>query len=84
MILQPVRMRGGMERGFRMHCPDNISGEEYVALVAAAAMLLSRGLNDFETFALAEFLQSVSTQLFTLGAFKAFEQSKVPPPPPPE
>lgn len=66
-----------------MHCPDNINGNEYIALVAAAASLLSNGLNDFDTFLLAEFLSAVSSQLFTLGAFKAFEQEKRRRPPPP-
>lgn len=66
-----------------MHCPDGMKGEEYIALVAAASMLLSKNLDQTETFILAEFLQSVSSQLFTLGAFKFIRDATPPPPPPP-
>ncbi|MDR3551744.1 MAG: hypothetical protein P4L75_01340 [Clostridia bacterium] len=59
-----------------MHCPDGINGNEYIALVAATAALLSQNLGEFDTFLLAEFLQAVSSQLFTLGAFKALEEHK--------
>lgn len=59
-----------------MHCPDNVKGEEYIAAVAAASILLSKNLNDIETYILAEFLQSVSTQMFTLAAFKTIEQAR--------
>lgn len=62
-----------------MHCPDGMKGEEYIAMVAAASLLLSKNLDQTETFILAEFLQAVSSQLFTLGAFKF-----IPPPPPPK
>lgn len=57
-----------------MHCPDGLDGCTYVELVAAASILLSKDLNARETFFLAEFLQSVSNQLFTLGAFKEIEK----------
>ncbi|HEX3025698.1 MAG TPA: hypothetical protein VHR42_00490 [Clostridia bacterium] len=57
-----------------MHCPDGIDGKEYVALVAAASILLSESLNAKDTFILAEFLQAVSYQMFTLGAFKEFDR----------
>ena len=57
-----------------MHCPENITGDEYVELVAAASLLLSRNLSARQTFILADFLQSVSTQLYTLAAFKEAER----------
>jgi hypothetical protein len=63
-----------------MHCPDGVNGNEYVALVAAISMSLAKNLDPRETFILAELLQNVSYQLFTLGAFKEFERR--PPPPP--
>lgn len=53
-----------------MHCPNNFDGAEYIELVAAAAILLSKNLDSVNTFILAEFLQSISYQLVTLGAFK--------------
>jgi hypothetical protein len=59
-----------------MHCPDNISGYEYVELVAAAAIILSKDLNAWNTFLLAEFLNDVSRQLFVLGGFKEFQEKK--------
>lgn len=57
-----------------MHCPDGINGCEYIELVAAAAIALSRDLDARNTFLLAEFLQSVSYQLFTLAAFKESQE----------
>ena len=63
-----------------MHCPDGVNGNEYVALVAAISMSLAKNLDPRETFILAELLQNVSYQLFTLGAVKEFERR--PPPPP--
>lgn len=67
-----------------MHCPDHISGSEYIGLVAAVALLLSRDLNARETFILAEFLDAVSDQMITLAAFKDLEKRKpsIPPIPP--
>lgn len=59
-----------------MHCPDNIDGCTYIELVAAAAIALSNGLDAKKTFLLAEFLQSVSYQLFTLAAFKETEEHR--------
>jgi hypothetical protein len=59
-----------------MHCPDGVDGCEYIMLVAAAAIVLSRDLDALDTFLLAEFLQSVSSQLFTLGAFKEAEKRR--------
>lgn len=59
-----------------MHCPDGLKGNEYVSLVAAAAILLSENLDETQTFILAEFLQAVSYQLFTLGAFKSAGHGK--------
>lgn len=57
-----------------MHCPDGLDGCTYVELVAAAAILLSKELDAKQTFFLAEFLQSVSNQLFTLAAFKEIDK----------
>jgi hypothetical protein len=59
-----------------MHCPEGINGCEYVQLVATVSMALSHDLSARDTFFLAEFLQSVSYQLFTLAAFKEFEDGK--------
>lgn len=53
-----------------MHCPEGMNGKDYITLVAAVSIILSENLNQLETFILAEFLQTVSVQLFTLGAFK--------------
>lgn len=66
-----------------MHCPDHISGSEYIGLVAAVSLLLSRDLNARETFILAEFLDAVSDQLCTLAAFKDLEKRRPPFPPVP-
>lgn len=57
-----------------MHCPENVNGGEYVELVAAVSLLLSRNLSGLQTFMLADFLQAVSTQLYTLAAFKEAER----------
>ena len=57
-----------------MHCPENMNGGEYVELVAAASLLLSRNLSGLQTFILADFLQAVSTQMYTLAAFKEAER----------
>lgn len=65
-----------------MHCPDKIGGEEYIGLVAAVSMLLSRNLDARETFILAEFLDAVSDQLITLAAFKEWAGKSRPPGPP--
>lgn len=62
-----------------MHCPDGVSGNEYIALVAALSMSLAKNLGPREIFILAELLQNVSYQLFTLAAFKEFGLR--PPPP---
>ena len=59
-----------------MHCPDGVDGKTYIAMVAATSMLLSNSLDEHETYILAEFLQSVSLQLFTLGAFKGAEYER--------
>lgn len=59
-----------------MHCPDNVQGEEYVALVASTSILLSQNLDAVETFVLAEFLQNVGYQLITLAAFKEFDDHR--------
>lgn len=59
-----------------MHCPENIDGNTYVELVAAAAILLSQNLDDVNTFILAEFLQSVSNQMVVLAAFKDFDRRR--------
>ena len=59
-----------------MHCPENLSGSEYVELVAAVAILLSKDLSAINTFVLAELLQSVSYQLVTIAAFKDAEQHR--------
>lgn len=66
-----------------MHCPDRIGGEEYIGLVAAVSMLLSRDLDARETFILADFLDAVSDQLCTLAAFKEWAKRSPPPPPVP-
>ena len=58
-----------------MHCPENVDGSAYIELVAAVSIILSKNLGPLETFILAEFLQSVSIQLFTLGAFKETEEA---------
>lgn len=58
-----------------MHCPDGISGSQYIELVAAISIALANDLNAKEIFLLAEFLQAVSCQLFTLAAFKESERS---------
>lgn len=52
-----------------MHCPDNMSGFEYVELVAAVSLLLAKDQTAFNTFLLAEFFNDVSRQLFILAAF---------------
>lgn len=52
-----------------MHCPDNMSGFEYVELVAAVSLLLAKDQSAFNTFLLGEFLNDVSRQLFVLAAF---------------
>lgn len=57
-----------------MHCPGNFDGKVYVELVAAVSILLSEHLNALQTFILAEFLDSVSDQMFVLGAFKESEE----------
>lgn len=59
-----------------MHCPDGINGSQYIELVAAVSIALARELNVKETFLLAEFLQAVSYQLFTLAAFKEADKMK--------
>lgn len=64
-----------------MHCPDDIDGCTYVELVAAAAIALSHDLDTKNTFLLAEFLQAVSYQLFTLAAFKESESHRKKPHP---
>lgn len=64
-----------------MHCPDQISGSEYIGLVAAVSLLLSRDLNARDTFILAEFLSAVSSQMCTLAAFKEWEKRRPPIPP---
>jgi hypothetical protein len=58
-----------------MHCPENVDGSTYIELVAAVSIILSKNLSPLETFILAEFMQSVSIQLFTLGAFKDAEEA---------
>lgn len=63
-----------------MHCPDGMNGCEYIELVAAVSIALSKNLSARETFLLAEFLQSVSYQLFTLAAFKESEDRRKRPP----
>lgn len=71
VLLPQKKVRAYTGRGgVAMHCPDGINGCEYIELVAAVAIVLSRELDARNTFLLAEFLQSVSYQLFTLGAFK--------------
>jgi hypothetical protein len=67
--------------GIAMHCPDGVNGCEYIELVAAAAMVLARDLDVRSIFLLAEFMQAVSSQLFTLGAFKDAEEHKKKPHP---
>jgi hypothetical protein len=57
-----------------MHCPENLDGSTYVELVAAVSVLLARDLDARTTFLLAEFIQNVSYQLFTLAAFKEAEE----------
>lgn len=57
-----------------MHCPDGIKGEDYILAVAAASLMLSKNLDQRDTFVLAEFLQNVSIQLFTLAAFKPMKK----------
>jgi hypothetical protein len=57
-----------------MHCPENIDGNTYVELVAAASILLSQRLSAFETFILAEFLSAVSCQMINIAAFKEIEK----------
>lgn len=59
-----------------MHCPDGINGCEYIELVAAAAIAVSRDLDARGTFLLAEFLQAVSYQLVTLAFFKETNEHK--------
>ena len=60
-----------------MHCPDNMDGNNYVVLVAAASMILAENLDAKDTFILAEFLQNVSYQLFTLAGFKEFKEFEI-------
>lgn len=57
-----------------MHCPDHINGSEYIGLVAAVSILLSRNLDARGTFILSEFLDAVSDQLCTLAAFKEWSR----------
>lgn len=64
-----------------MHCPENINGFEYIELVAAAAIVLSRDLDAWNTFMLAEFLQSLSHQLFIIAYFKDAEEHRKKKPP---
>lgn len=59
-----------------MHCPDNLSGCEYVELVAAVSILLSKNQTAFNTFLLGEFLNDVSHQLYSLAAFKDAEENR--------
>lgn len=59
-----------------MHCPEGISGSQYIELVAAVSILLARDLDVRETFFLAEFLQAVSYQLFNLAAFKEADKMR--------
>lgn len=59
-----------------MHRPEGVKGEEYIALVAGAAMVLAKNLTQTEICILAEFMQAVSLQLFTLSAFKDTERKK--------
>lgn len=59
-----------------MHCPDNVDGNTYIELVAAASIALTHDLDAKNTFFLAEFLQSVSCQMFTLAAFKESQDHK--------
>lgn len=61
-----------------MHCPDSLDGNEYIALVTATSALLAGPLSDAETYILAEFMQAVSNQLFTLAAFKTIEGKNPP------
>lgn len=63
-------------RGIKMHCPEGISGSQYIELVAAVSILLARDLDVRETFFLAEFLQAVSYQLFNLAAFKEADKMR--------
>lgn len=57
-----------------MHCPENIGGNTYVELVAAVSIVLAQGLDAKSTFLIAEFMQSVSSQLLMLAAFKDAEE----------
>lgn len=59
-----------------MHCPDGISGSQYVALVAALSALLSENLNAYDTLILAELLNNVSNQLLIISAFKQTEEER--------
>ena len=59
-----------------MHCPENLSGCEYVELVAAVSILLAKNQTAFNTFLLAEFLNDVSHQLFVLAAFIEAQENR--------
>lgn len=59
-----------------MHCPPNMNGTQYVALVAALSSVLSEQLDAENTLILSELLDSVSDQLLTIAAFKQAEQDR--------
>ncbi|MFT9055517.1 MAG: hypothetical protein ABF449_02670 [Ethanoligenens sp.] len=59
-----------------MHCPDGMSGTQYVALVAALSSLLSENLNATETLILSDLLNNVSNQLLIIAAFKEAEEDR--------
>lgn len=59
-----------------MHCPPNMTGTQYVALVAALSSLLSEKLDAENTLILSELLDSVSDQLLIISAFKQAEQDR--------
>jgi len=60
-----------------MHCPENMDGSTYVELVAAVSVALARNLDAKSTFLLAEFIQSVGSQLITLAIFKEAEEIRI-------
>lgn len=59
-----------------MHCPDGITGTQYVALVAALSALLSENLDAYNTLILSELLNNVSDQLLIIAAFKQTEEDR--------
>lgn len=59
-----------------MHAPENLSGCEYVELVAAVSILLAKNQTASNTFLLSEFLFDVSHFLLELAAFTEAQENR--------